>query len=90
MIMIRLDDDDDNCNYNDCGKNWEANYDNWSDCDDDFDDENDLDNNEDFHDDFNEDDDDPKPEKVRTSRRFSLNQPIIPSRLISGRLCFIL
>ena len=31
-----------------------------------------------------------KPEKVRTSRRFSLSQATIPSRLISGRLCFIL
>ena len=48
--------------------------------DDDFDDDDD--------DDF--DDDDLKPEKVRTSRRFSLSQAIIPSRLISGRLCFIL
>ena len=49
------------------------------------------DNYDDDDDDFDDDDDDDlKPEKVRTSRRFSLNQAIIPSRLISGRLCFIL
>ena len=35
---------------------------------------------------------DPHPlklKKVRTRRRFPLNQPITPSRLISARLCFI-